>query len=316
MKFINAHCHLLYEKRTPQSPKHGEFSWFKEIIKISRNKTPEENLEIAKKNIQEALDTGTRYIVENSFSPEISLQAMREMKISGEVAIELFSNETEEEFLHKLINQIENKIKKLQDKYSEYQINLAPHSIYNVSGVYLQKISELAHKLDLKIYLHAAEFAFEDELVQNGRFMGEDAIDFYENFLKVKLPLIRGLGGGKSSVIKYLESLNILSSNLKIIHACNCSDEDLDILKKYKIDVISCPRSNKYLNNSKANLLGMKERNIKFQIATDSLASNDSLSLWDEIEFSKKLYPELSDDDLFRSIIFNDDSSTAKSIIN
>ena len=57
--------------------------------------------------------------------------------------------------------------------------------------------------------------------------------------------------------------------------------------------MILCPRSNDRLNVGKAPADLFKKLGIPLALGTDSLASNDSLSLFDEARFAASLWPGL-----------------------
>jgi cytosine/adenosine deaminase-related metal-dependent hydrolase len=58
--------------------------------------------------------------------------------------------------------------------------------------------------------------------------------------------------------------------------------------------VVLCPRSNAQLGVGTAPIGLYKAAGVPLALGTDSRASNDSLSLWDEIAFARSVYPELS----------------------
>jgi len=59
------------------------------------------------------------------------------------------------------------------------------------------------------------------------------------------------------------------------------------------VTAILCPRSNERLAVGKAPAALLKNCGIPLALGTDSLASNDSLSLWDEMRFLRREFPGL-----------------------
>jgi cytosine/adenosine deaminase-related metal-dependent hydrolase len=58
--------------------------------------------------------------------------------------------------------------------------------------------------------------------------------------------------------------------------------------------VVLCPRSNAHLGVGTAPAGLYKKAGVPLALGTDSLASNASLSLWDELAFARTVYPEFS----------------------
>jgi cytosine/adenosine deaminase-related metal-dependent hydrolase len=85
------------------------------------------------------------------------------------------------------------------------------------------------------------------------------------------------------------------------VHCVHIDLADAQILKQRGVTVCLCPRSNDRLDVGRAPLALFRKLGIPLALGTDSLASNDSLSLWDEMRFALDLFPdELSPPDVFR----------------
>ena len=64
-----------------------------------------------------------------------------------------------------------------------------------------------------------------------------------------------------------------------------------------------CPRSNELLDVGRAPVALFKKLGIPLALGTDSLASNNSLSLWDELRFALNTFPnDLSEQDALRMV--------------
>jgi cytosine/adenosine deaminase-related metal-dependent hydrolase len=84
------------------------------------------------------------------------------------------------------------------------------------------------------------------------------------------------------------------------IHCVHVSLADAEILKKHGVRIVLCPRSNERLSVGRAPVALFRKLAIPLALGTDSLASNDSLSIWDEIRFAHDVYQGvLSPADLF-----------------
>jgi cytosine/adenosine deaminase-related metal-dependent hydrolase len=110
------------------------------------------------------------------------------------------------------------------------------------------------------------------------------------------LPLPR-----RCSSTELLERAGLLSPNTLAVHCVHISQNDAEILQQRGVHVTLCPRSNDLLDVGRAPIALFKRLNIPLAIGTDSLASNNTLSLWDEMRFAGDTFAkELSPTDLFQ----------------
>lgn len=72
-----------------------------------------------------------------------------------------------------------------------------------------------------------------------------------------------------------------------LIHNCFVSEEEVDLIENHftgRVSWVVCPRSNSYITGAKPPIELLRRKGVKVAIGTDSLASNDSLSLIDELK--------------------------------
>lgn len=79
-----------------------------------------------------------------------------------------------------------------------------------------------------------------------------------------------------------------------LIHVIHLKEEDFKILADRKVKICLCPRSNLYTGAGFPNLPKMLAHNLKIGLGTDSLASNDKLSIFEEVKTLFSFYPEVS----------------------
>jgi len=181
---------------------------------------------------------------------------------------------------------------------TKVQIGLAPHSVYTLSKKALILVAELAREKNLVLTIHLAELRAESELITQGRGPLTDFLSRYQ------LDTVPPEGFGLSSAA-YLRECGILDSKLVASHGVWVDDEDLELLRDRGIGIALCVRSNHFLKNGRAPLEQMKSQGIHFGIGTDSLASNVSLDLFEELRFFKSRYQGFSDEALLQMITVN-----------
>ncbi len=93
-----------------------------------------------------------------------------------------------------------------------------------------------------------------------------------------------------ASPFEYLAQLGLLNSRFLAVHAVQATERDIAIMKKKKISIAHCPRSNRNINVGKMALKKFMDAGINVGIGTDSLASSSSLSMWDEMRYAYRIH--------------------------
>ena len=78
------------------------------------------------------------------------------------------------------------------------------------------------------------------------------------------------------------------------VHLNDVNHKDLKLLAKNRIAVVHCPGSHAYFGHKTFPYTQMKKFKIPVCLGTDSLASNQSLSLFREMRLFQKKYPKIS----------------------
>jgi cytosine/adenosine deaminase-related metal-dependent hydrolase len=152
-----------------------------------------------------------------------------------------------------------------------------------------------SHALPLSI--HLSESRSEADLVFDGT--GDLASEFYpfvgwERFI--------GRPSRCSSTV-LLDRYGLLTPTTTAVHCVHVSVADARIIKSRGTHIALCPRSNELLDVGRAPVALFKKLGIPLSLGTDSLASNNSLSLWDELRFALETFPhDLSEQDVFRMV--------------
>ena len=167
---------------------------------------------------------------------------------------------------------------------------MAPHAPYSVSEELWKFIQPYFSQKTTTI--HNQETGFEDEFFLSGKgdlLRMYAAMNIDNSFFKPT---------GKSSLRSYLHKLNS-AKNVLFVHNTFTKKEDIQFVKKeWRNDPTAffciCANANLYIENSlpPVELLINEECNIV--LGTDSLASNHSLHILDEIKTIIKYFPNIS----------------------
>ncbi|NPB09628.1 MAG: amidohydrolase family protein [Thermodesulfobacteria bacterium] len=166
-------------------------------------------------------------------------------------------------------------------------LSLAPHSPYTVSPVLLQAIKSWTRRFGLPFSIHVAESPEEVEFLLTGtgpiRLLLEERGQWNPNF---KPPKMRP--------IPYLDRLKVLDAETICVHLVQVEGEEIEILARAQIKPCICLRSNTFLGVGIPPVPEMIEAGLKPCLGTDSLASNDRLSIFAEMETIHRFFPHIS----------------------
>lgn len=162
---------------------------------------------------------------------------------------------------------------------------VAPHAPYTVSEPLLRGLAGLASPRVAPLAVHASELAEEVELLTGDRGplrdqMGERGIAWR--------PPRHG-----ARPVPYLAACGILWPGSLAVHANYLDDADIACLVERKVSVAFCPGSHAFFGHRDHPLPRLLEAGVNVALGTDSLASNDALSVRREMRRSAEAFPEL-----------------------
>ena len=163
-------------------------------------------------------------------------------------------------------------------------VGLSPHAPYSVSEPLLEGCADLQRRTPFPTTIHLAESP--DEVAYIGLGLGPIASELLPRVGR-RAPSHRVCG---ESPVAFLTRLGLLSQRLLAAHAVHVGGSDLELLKAHGVALAICPRSNHHLRVGSAPLPRYLTSRLRVGLGTDSLASNETLSLWDEIRFALTLY--------------------------
>jgi aminodeoxyfutalosine deaminase len=165
------------------------------------------------------------------------------------------------------------------------QPGLAPHAPYTIAADYLEALLQLAGDQELPCTMHLAESRAETEFLRDA--CGPLVNRFYPMVgWGEAVPPASGL-----SPVAYLSARGGVAPWNLLVHGVQLDATDVEQLAAAGTTVVLCPRSNARLQVGMPPLALYHQAGVRLALGTDSLASNDSLSLWDELAFA---WPEFS----------------------
>lgn len=143
------------------------------------------------------------------------------------------------------------------------QVYCAVHAPFTSTPELYAQAAELARSLGIKTTSHIAETKFEVEWCLKEYGM---------------------------TPVELVQSTGILDTEFILIHGVHLSDRDIQILKENNIPVIHNPHSNMVLGSGVCRVPDLLKSGIRVGLGTDSAASNNGLSMLNEMQTMAKLH--------------------------
>ncbi|MCW3112254.1 MAG: amidohydrolase family protein [Segetibacter sp.] len=171
--------------------------------------------------------------------------------------------------------------------------SVVPHAPYSVSEQLWELIKPFYENKVVSI--HNQETAFEDELfLQNSG-------DFVRMYEMMKLDTAFYKPSGKSSLQTYFNNLSAAGQVL-LVHNTFTKQEDVEFVKKARhnnsVSFCLCVNANRYIEEAVPPIEMLRKNNCNIVLGTDSLASNWSLNILDEIKTIHETFPFLTLEEL------------------
>jgi len=173
---------------------------------------------------------------------------------------------------------------------------ISPHAPYSVSADLYGKCVEIAKSKNLLLCTHLAETQSEIEFLMSGT--GE-----FRDFLGALGISLKDWQPPQETPVKYMHNLGVLESGSLLAHCNYLDDSDIPLLKKSS--VVFCPRSHNYFYHRNYPFEKLLKAGVNVALGTDSLASNNSLSMLDEIKFLHKTHHHIPPETLLEMATLN-----------
>jgi cytosine/adenosine deaminase-related metal-dependent hydrolase len=175
---------------------------------------------------------------------------------------------------------------------------ISPHSPYSVSPELYRRLADLSHRRGLLLATHIAESLAEVQFLQSGT--GE-----IREFLARLGVLPDAWEPPHLSPIAYLDSLGVLGPSVILIH-CNYLDrESTKRIRATGGSVVYCPRSHDFFGHEQHPVRQLLDLGVNVALGTDSLASNSSLSMLDEMRHLFRTRKDLEPEEILRAATAN-----------
>lgn len=285
---VNAHCHLELTDFPQWTTGCGETTlpasfvgWIRRLIRVRRFIGADLVPASVSAGIQQLLAAGTGAVGDILTTPG-ALAPLLASPLYGRIFFETIGLDEE-----RFVPALESALASARSLAYPLSGGLSPHSTYTVSSRHLEQ----AIHTGLSLAIHCAESPEESLFLGAGR--GPIAAELYAAAGWTLPEPVPGL-----SPVAWLAAHGALSPQTLLIHGVQVDAVDAAVIAASGATVVLCPRSNARLGVGTAPIGLYKKAGVSLALGTDSLASNASLSLWEEITFARSVYPEFSPGEL------------------
>jgi len=297
--FVNTHCHIeLSHLKGKFNRNSGMAGFIRQINQLRDSADRDERLKSMKIEMEQLYRSGVSAIGDISNCDE-SFEIKSKSPIYTRSFLEVFGTEKKD------VPDIIASVKKLTEKAIEYGLDAAPtpHSCYTMSPELIREVSQEALSNGWLSY-HNQESWEEEELIRNG---SGPLADEYQG---------RGLSTppvtGRPALLYFLNTIKELAlprydQNVLLVHNTFTNEESVDAA----LDMLSnpfwatCPLSNLFIHNVLPPLEMLRRKAASITIGTDSLSSNDKLSIVAEIECLHRYFPNIPLGEILEWASFN-----------
>ncbi len=283
--FVNAHTHLDLSFCKAATPPGRSFAdWLRSVIAArgAHDDAANTAAEAARSGLAQSLHHGVATVGDVTAFP----RSVRAVLKHGPLRVISFGEVTAIGTRRHLLRS--RLLAAMEDTHqSEHlTIGLSPHAPYSIEPDGIRACANEANEHDLPICMHLAETRDESVFTESGRGPLHD--------LLVELGLDDGLlPCPKMSPVALAHSCGLLTPRSVLAH-CNYVDEsDIEMLAAGSAHVAYCPRTHSAFGHDEHPFRRLLAANINVCIGTDSLASNPSLSVLDEVRHVHRLHPEM-----------------------
>ena len=292
---INAHVHLELTSLCNRLTGYGSFTdWLSQLISKRRSWSLDEFQSSIREGIVLSLASGTTTVgdIATSGMTGSITRGNTLRQVIFEESIALSPGQAEQTIADL------NRILDTSKPGELIRQGVSPHSPYSVSGELYRRLSALARDRKMPLTTHVAETMSEIQFLKTGT--GE-----FRDFLQALNVFPADWNPPGLHPIPYLHSLGVLGPNCLLVH-CNYLDrESIDLLSGSGSSVVYCPRSHAFFGHPQHPVRELLDSGINIALGTDSLASNTTLSMLDEIRFLYKERKDLKPEEILKAATIN-----------
>jgi cytosine/adenosine deaminase-related metal-dependent hydrolase len=301
---INAHCHLDYTCLRGKIPPQKSFvDWIQAINAEKAALSPKDYFASIQDGFAEARRFGTTTIANLTAFPELTPQIQPPIRTSW--FAELIDIRAPER-ANELVDVAIESLGRARPPGAPW--GLAPHALFTASRELFCRCEEISQRDNVLLTTHLAESREEMQMFRDG---SGPLYEFLKNIGRPmndcgnNTPLELFVGALPSTSLR-TGSDRALSPWI-VAHLNELAESDFEVLERSapKFHIVHCPRSHNYFGHAPFAFERLRSLGFNICLGTDSLASNDTLSLFDEMRAFQKNVPSVCPEEILRMVTVN-----------
>ncbi|TET33335.1 MAG: hypothetical protein E3J72_17315 [Planctomycetota bacterium] len=286
---INCHNHLELTALGPRIHRTKIFTdWLDEVRELRDSLDDDYLVESTVQGVDESIAAGVTTVVDHCKSGT-ARKALESKPVRAIIAHELIA------FDRKTFAESKPgwKERLAWPESERFRHGLAPHAPYSTSKELLEWVKRYKDERDFVISMHTLENPHEVEFLETGR-------GYFHDFLEHLGILQDDFDPPGVGPVEFLNDLGLLGKKFILVHGNYLTDEDIEIVRAGGTTVCYCPRSHHYFYHENYPLKNLLKAGINVALGTDSMVSNWSLSMLEEMRFVYENYEAVSPETIFR----------------
>jgi len=286
---INAHCHLDYTCLRGKIRRQKSFTdWIRAINAEKAKLSPEDYVRSINEGFTESKRSGTTTIANLTAFPEFV------SRIEAPIRTWWFAELIDVRDSSRAKEVVDLAVAQLK---SQKHWGLAPHALFTASLNLFRRCEEIAREKNILLTTHLAESREEMLMFSDARGALYD--------LLAEIGRDMSDCGNETPAEKFLvEWVHEVDRPCLLAHLNEMVETDFDLFaaSKAKFSVVHCPRSHSYFGHSAFQFKKLRELGFNICLGTDSLASNEDLSLFAEMRAFQKEFPDVSAEEILKMV--------------
>lgn len=281
---VNAHTHLQYSVFSEVGAvRHPSYiDWSQRFIEEYDARRGEDWGAAAAEGIRQALSTGTTAFAD-VVTDASALDALVRAGVAGVSYIEIIGLD-EERWRNGAAAQLEHTVTTARTS-PVASVGISPHTPYTLDEAVLPMSAGLARRLGVRLHVHLAESDGEDEYYRTGTGALADRIAGIQG----RRWGVLGRGGAGMGAGAFADDRGLLGADSHMAHGVYLGEEGRRILRRRRTSVALCPRSNLTVGIDTPPVAEFLREGSPIAVGTDSLGSNSSLDLAEDVALLRVL---------------------------
>ena len=256
---INAHTHIPMTLQRGICDNKNLQTWLEYIWSVEPKLTPEDAYWGTMLGIAEMLASGTVGFNDQYFYSDQIAKAVQQTGIKAILARSIFfEGNPEADSMEEAFNIAKDVHTKWHGKDGRIWIVFGPHAPYTVNREWLEVIAAEARKRGTTLHTHLNETEYE---------------------------VNESMKQHNMRPVEWMEEIGVLDLINGAAHCTYLSQNEINLLKKYNVNALHCPKSNAKIGSGFADIPKLLQEGVNVCLATDGQASNNKLDMFEEMAF-------------------------------